>query len=132
MGFAEDDPNLIAFIDYYGEYWMEGMNGLTLDDWNVYSVDDHRTSSHVNSMHRVLTSLIEPHPNIWSFIGNLKYFWVNCTLDEATYRSIGAAPSKRPSAALIMKEELLAAAKVTYQRKEITAVEYLMIVAAQF
>ena len=64
MGFAEDDPNLIAFIDYYGEYWMEGMNGLTLDDWNVYSVDDHRTSSHVNSMHRVLTSLIEPHPNI--------------------------------------------------------------------
>ena len=132
IGFDEDDPSLTDFVDYFGNYWMEGGGGLALEDWNVFAIDDYRTNNHVESMHNVLFQLIGTHPNLWDFIASLRNFWINKVIDEATYRESGTAPTRKRSHAQTQKEEHLANLKRLYQLKEMSAVQYLERIAVRF
>ena len=51
------------FIAYYRVTWM-----LRPQQWNVFSLDMHRTNNHMEGWHNRMNSQVKNKPNIWTFI----------------------------------------------------------------
>lgn len=55
------------FLLYFKQTWMRRMRY-----WNVHRLNKNRTNSHMEGWHCHLVNTIQPNPNLWKFISEIK------------------------------------------------------------
>ena len=128
-GIARDHPQLMKFMEYYTDYWIDT---VPLAAWNVFDMDNHRTNNHVEGMHSMYKKEFGTHSKIWDFIVTFGRLLWHRQLDLAAYIHHGHAPNRPRRNTVVRKEENIAKLRNQYENDEISAFDYINRIAGLF
>jgi hypothetical protein len=119
---------LIEFMDYFTETWLEGSFPLEL--WNHEDHNQQRTNNNIEGYNNSLTKFLGFHPNIWLFINKIKT--EESIVATNYYRILNDTyKQRRRNGANVERENRLLKLKCDFLEDEISLLEYLEKAAVQ-
>jgi hypothetical protein len=110
--------------------WINNAN-LPIAMWSVFNVERHRTNNKLESKHNYMMAIFGLHQALWIFLERLGIFFKREFEDERSHRAQSESTHRPQEKRVGNTEKRLNKHKAMYDQRQYTAIEYVLLIAAE-